>query len=412
MSLKSTDIKVYVHTNNNAPALQNTWGQLVSVLDACLINGYDAPAINSATVLDNVLTINFGVAHNLLAGQVLLISGANQTEFNRQFRIANIPTTTTVQIDIDDTFKNQPTGNITATIPPLGWVREFSSGGKRAYRNAQTDIADRPYLRVVDEIDPVWTSTYAKYAKVGIVDVMSDIDTLIGLQTPYDVAQPDKNWIGIGSGGSAVNGWAKWYYSRVQDIYVDTFFDSEGTSQSIKRWLIVGNSEWFYILPSQVDSIYPNVYFFGNLGGCYGLSSSFQYDTAANNKETTNKTALSSVASSFLLHIGTSRGFRCLGMQSAKNDGAGGSELFYEPISEGMVASDVYISARHNGKTYREILPSFKWLMNPYDATYELKTLEDNDSAFILKTVFASITSISHSAEIPKVNGLVGFKLY
>lgn len=403
--IKNTDIKVYVHTNSNTPILQNTWGQLAGVLDACLIDGYNCPAINNASISSNVLTINFGVNHNLLAGQVLLLSGVDQAEYNRQFRIANIPTLTSVQIDIDDTFKSQPTGTITATVPPLGWVKEFSKDGKRAYRNAQTDIIDRPYLRVVDQIDPVWGAGYAKYAKVGIVEKMTDIDVMTGMQTPYDLNSPDKNWIGVGSGSNAVNGWAKWYYSRRVDVFVDTWYDSDGSDGGVKRWLMVGNDQWFYLLPSQVSSTYPNVYFFGNLGGFYGLSSSLQYTAAVNSKRTTDKTPLSSGAASFLLHIGSSVGFRVLGMQSGLNDGPGGSAAYYEPISSKIVMSDVYISSVQESKAYRAKIPSFLWLMNPYDANYELKTVEDGDSAYLLKTVCATISTSA-------ANGLVAFQLY
>ena len=412
----STDIKFYVHTNDNAPQLTDSWGALVNVLDACLITGYNAPNILSASITaENILNLSFNGSHNLLAGQVLLISGADQSEFNQQFRIANIPTNNTVQIDIDSSFPAIITGTLSATVPSIGWVKEFESGGKRAYRNANTDKTDRPFLRVVDEKDTVWDATYAKYAKVGIVDQMLNIDTMGGTQTPYDAEKPDKNWVGISSGAGAINGWAKWYYSRIKDIYVDNYFDSEGTVSVNKRWLIVGNGSWFYILPSQVDSIYPNVYFFGEcetgLGNIYGLSSSLQYDQAQNNKATNTKTALSSGAEAFLLHTGEASGIRALGMQSGKNDGPGGNPLNYENISINLVASDVYISRKYNNNVYRTVMPALKWLMNPYDLSYELKTIEDGKEAYLLKTVFASTLTSSLNTPL-SISGLIGFKLY
>lgn len=405
MGLKSTDIKVYVHSNSNAQQLSNNWGALVNVLDSCLTTGYNCPAINTASVSNNILSIDFGTNHNLLVGQVILLAGANQSIFNREFRIANIPTLTQVQIDLDSTFSSTITGTLTATVPPLGWIKEFSEGGKRAYRNAEKTKTDRPFLRVIDEIDPVWDASYAKYAKVGIVENMKDINTMLGLQTPFDPTNPDKNWIGTGSRENALNGWAKWYYSRVRDVYENGWYDNEGNQDGNKRWLIVGNKEWFYILQAQVNSGYPNIYFFGNLGSAYGLSSSLQYDTASRNRQTNNKTALSSSASSFLLHIGTSTGYRALGLQSGGNDGPGGSSDYYEPVSERFVASDVYISVRFDSKTYRNLMPSFKWLMNPYDANYELKTFEDSNAAFLLKTVCATTGGSTNS-------GLIAFQLY
>lgn len=408
MSLKNTDIKVYVHTNINAPQLANTWGALANVLDVCLITGYNCPAITSASVANSVLTITFSVNHNLLAGQVILISGANEAKYNREFRIANIPTLTSVQIDLDETFTEQLLGSISATIPPLGWVKEFSSGGKRAYRNAELEKTDRPFLRVVDEKDVVWDGSYAKYAKVGIVENMTNIDTMMGLQTPFDIAVPDKNWVGTGQGQDAYNGWAKWYYSRIMDVYVDNYYDSEGATPDNKMWCIIGSGDWFYVLPSQVVSIYPNIYFFGSLGGdqkLYGLSSSLHFDTAFNNRGTNNKTALSSGANSFLLHNEKSVGLRVFGMQSGANDGPGGSPLYYESISSNLVASDIYISQILNNYSFRALMPCLKWLMNPHDSAYELKTVEDVDSAYFLKTVCATTAPQA-------INGIVAFELY
>lgn len=409
----STDIKFYVHSNKNAPQLNNAWGALAGVLDSCLITGYNAPTITSASASNNALTLNFGENHNLLAGQVLLISGSTQPEYNREFRIANIPTLSTVQIDLDNTFTSQPTGVLKAMLPPLGWVKEFSNGGKCAYRNANRNNTSRPFLRVVDQIDPVWGSKYAKYAKVGIVENMIDIDTLLGLQTPYDMVNPDKNWIGTGVRDTAYNGWAKWYYSRAQDVYVNNYYDSEGGSAKNKHWLIVGNGDWFYVLPSQIDSPYPNIYFFGelktNTGEVYGLGSTLGHFPANENNATATKTALSSGAASFLLHMGKTSGIRAFGMQSGNNDGPGGLPIWYENINAGLVLSDVYVGCVSESIAYRAKMPAFKWLMNPYDANYELKTVEDTDTAYILKSVYASASATNSE---PTTFGLVGFKLY
>src|SRR5690606_32163419 len=94
------------------------------------------------------------------------------------------------------------TGTIIASLPPLGWEKPFSSsnpnGGKAAYRSLNLLLPSRPFLRVADELDPAYTATYAKYAKVGIVEDMSDIDTMLGVQAPYDSALPNKNWNGTG----------------------------------------------------------------------------------------------------------------------------------------------------------------------------------------------------------------------
>lgn len=390
----NTEIKFYVHTNSNAPQLPNTWGSLVGILDACLINGYNAPPISEVAISSNVMTITFGVAHNLLSGQVLRLSGANQSEFNREFRITTIPTLNTVQIVLDNSLPASISGIIFATLPSLGWVKEFSGGGRRAYRSAEISKTERPFLRILDELDPAYGADYAKYAKVGIVSNMSDINSISGLQTPYDLQKPDKNWIGTGSGTATINGWAKWYYSNNEDVYSLSFGDSNGSNSTAKQWLVVGNGEWFYILPSLFNSIYPNTYFFGKLSEstetCYGLSSSLQYDTARNNISSNKKTALASGVAAFLLHNGSSLGVRALGMQSGGNDGPGGSSLYFESLNDQLLVSDVYVSQIHNNNIYRFKMPSFKWVINPYLAAYELKTMQDLSSTYLLKTVCAS----------------------
>ena len=83
----STDIKFYVHTNNNAPQLSNTWGCLIDVLDACLVNGVQVGTVSSLTASGTTVTATFGSAHNLQQYQVIKISGATQSEYNVEAKI-------------------------------------------------------------------------------------------------------------------------------------------------------------------------------------------------------------------------------------------------------------------------------------------------------------------------------------
>ena len=405
----STDIKFFVHTNNNAPQLSNTWGALASVLDACLITGFGNQAASSAQINGKVLTLTTGATHNLKVGQVIALSGATQAEFNTEYRITLVPNATTIQIDLAlDSTLAALTGTINISLPPLGWVKEFSSGGKRAYRNADTVDQSRPFLRVVDEIDPVWSSSYAKYAKVGIVDQMSDIDTMASVQTPYNMVNPNQNWIGVGSGGGAMNGWAKWYYSRIKDVYVSNYYDSEGTENSNKRWLIVGNSDWFYLLPSQLDSTYPNVYFFGKLSNSsidiYGLSSSLQYGTASSNKNTNAKTPLSANVAAFLLH-GKSNGKSALSLFNGEKLAPNGPSSLFPDLDSSLLLADVYVADKTLGNNPILKLPALKWLLNPYKEGYDYMTLESDKKFVLLKKVCAS------ASNDVAIDGLVAFEL-
>lgn len=403
----STDIKFYIFTNNNAPQLSNTWGALAAVLDACLITGFGSQTLSSAKINEKVLTLTTGTAHNLKVGQVITLAGATQAEFNKEYRITLVPDATTIQLDLDNVPSfTTLTGTMSIALPPLGWIKEFSAGGKRAYRNADSTDPDRPFLRVVDEIDPVWTASYAKYAKVGIVDRMSDIDTMTGTQTPYDTAAPNKNWVGTGSDREAFNGWAKWYYARIRDVYDSGWYDNEGAENGNKRWLVVGNKDWFYVLPSQVNSMYPNIYFFGKLStesqSTYGLSSSLQYDTAQNNRATSVKTALSASVAAFLLH-GNNTGNPALSLYNGNRLAPNGPSLFFPDLDVSLLLADVYIPFKSSLNPLIK-MPALKWLLNPYKDGYDYLTLENNKRFFLLKTVCASTESAA-------VNGLIAFEL-
>ena len=260
-----TDIKFFVHTNNNAPQLQNAFGSMINVLDAALVNGIQVGTVSSLTASGKIVTAVFGTAHNLMLYQVIKIAGANQAEYNGEHRILSVPNATTLTFELAEVPSTTiATGTINCSLPPLGWEKPFSSsnpngGGKAAYRSKNLMLSSRPFLRVVDELDPAYTATYAKYAKVGIVEDMTDIDTMIGVQAPYDSANPNKNWIGTGSGTSAINGWAKWYYSFLSNGNAE----SNPPKNSNKPWLIVGTKDNFYIVQSGGDALETLAYGFG-----------------------------------------------------------------------------------------------------------------------------------------------------
>ncbi len=138
MSLKPTDIKYYVHTNKGATPLSNTWGALISVLDSCLITGFSSQTVLTSEILTgNVLKLTYSADHNYLPGQVIKITGANQLEFNVEFRISIVPSTTTLHIDITEALSNKGiSGTLTTVLPSLGWTSDYTGAGKRAYRNA------------------------------------------------------------------------------------------------------------------------------------------------------------------------------------------------------------------------------------------------------------------------------------
>ncbi|MEQ1077484.1 hypothetical protein ABLT35_12120 [Acinetobacter johnsonii] len=303
----STDIKFFVHSNNNAPQLQNAYGSMIGVLDACLVNGFGSQAVATLTASGTTVTATYGSAHNYLQYQVTKIAGVNQTEFNGEHRILTVPDANTITFELAAVPSvTTATGTITSSLPSLGWEKPFSStnvngGGKAAYRSKNTLLPSRPFLRVVDELDPAYTATYAKFAKVGIVEDMTDINTMLGVQAPYDSASPDKNWVGTGTGTSAINGWARWYYANAIEHGGTIGTDATAPASGNRSYLVVGSSDYFYILPVATPSgRYALTYGFGAFesflaadNACTFLSATLNNNTASS---TLNKQGYTGIA--------------------------------------------------------------------------------------------------------------------
>lgn len=271
-----TDIKYYVHTNHKAPQLENAYGSMLGVLDACLVNGFGSQTVDSLTANGKTVTADFGKAHNLLRFQVIKIDGAIQDEFNGEHRILDV-TTNAITFEIATPATAQrASGLINCSLPPLGWEKPFASvnptgGGKGAYRSKNTLLPNRPFLRVVDELDPSYNADWTKFAKVGMVEDMLDIDTMIGQQVPFTIDNPQKNWVG----NNDVNGWSKWYYATGSSNS-SSFIEAMVAQNGNRDWVIIGCQDWFYLFNSyNSNNEYKRLLapcFFGYLSNDYYMS--------------------------------------------------------------------------------------------------------------------------------------------
>lgn len=248
-------VKFFTSKNNNAPQLLNVQGSMLALLDACLVSGIQVGTVASLTASGTTATATFGMVHNLTKHQVIRISGANQAEFNGDFKIKQIVNTNTItfELNISATVANA-TGTINCLLAPLGFEKPFSSttalgGGRAAFRSKDESLPNRPFLRVVDERISSYSINYAKYAKVGIVENMTDINTMTGVQAPYIASAPTRNWNPTGSGVNIKNGWAKWYYCALGEDYTDST-NLADYSIMAGDWLVVGTDTGFYIMNS------------------------------------------------------------------------------------------------------------------------------------------------------------------
>lgn len=192
------------------PQLTNNWGAMIKLLDAVLITGFNhVPVLglskSSATAITAI--INLGSGHGFIDRQVIRITGSTNG-WDGDYKVLSVDTNT---ITVECTELHPVTLNSTATCftAPLDFeivhkTPPGSSQPKRAYRSKDPEALGL-ILLVHDFCVSGAAENGSKFAKVGVVSDMSDIDNITGNQMPND----DKNWGWDGT----YHGRAKWYYA-------------------------------------------------------------------------------------------------------------------------------------------------------------------------------------------------------
>lgn len=242
-------VKFFDNTMQGAPQLTNDWGCMTTVLDAVLVNGFNLKAVGSISSAAGIATANIPAGHPYRAGQALSMAGADQSEYNGEVRVLSV-TANSFTYAISGAPASPATGaSLSCKVAPLGWEIAFTGPNKRAYRSKNV-LSNRPYLRVDDSLDPAYTTTYAKKAKVTMAQGMSDIDTFVGARAPYTSLYPTINEIGMGSGTTANDGWHKWYYARKGGNNAETVAPAAYN----RPWTIIGDDRGFFLFNEAVDS--------------------------------------------------------------------------------------------------------------------------------------------------------------
>lgn len=241
-------VKWFSSENINAPQLSNTWGCMIDVLDACLITGFGFQVVSSIVITNGVGVATFGTSHNIEQFQWIEISGSNLVELNTEFKVLGV-TSNTLEflVDLPDQAVN---GTLSCKLASAGWAKTFSGLHKAVYQ--AKDLTANPYfLRVDNSLDPVYTAAYAKFAKVGILESCTGIDDIGGNQAPFDPTNSTKNWIGTGSGATAISGWAKWYYATIISLKIEqSWAETDAAADGDRGWVLVATKDSFFILPS------------------------------------------------------------------------------------------------------------------------------------------------------------------
>jgi hypothetical protein len=258
-------VKYFTSGMAGAPVVSNNWGDLIALLDACLVTGFATKAVDSLTFSNGIATATISAGHSYQPYQVVEIAGANQPEYNGQFRVLTA-TSTTFTYAVTGTPASPATTatSISAKVAPLGWVKAFSDTNKAAYRSNNPQSPQR--LLLVDNSlkTPGYSTGWAKWANVGIAESMTDINTIIGAQAPYDPNSPNKNWQHVQDGQW---GWHKWYHARVAGDET-----SGDAGSGARNWVLIGDDRMFYLFVT----VAPGYNWYGRNFYCFGDITSFK----------------------------------------------------------------------------------------------------------------------------------------
>lgn len=375
-------VKMISSTYTGTPVVDGK-NSLNTMLRAILVNGYNSRTTTQITnITSGTQTMTVTAGHGFVVNQNVTVSNSAYSIYNVEGRVVSV-TTTTVTMTNTALTTGQATdtaGGMTIMGSPIGLSIAFSATDKTVFRTANS----KWYLRVDDTLDPVWTSTYAKYAKVTLSDGMSDVDNFTGNQCPYQASNPTRNHIGTSSGASAVPGWACWFYNCAG--FNQNYQCYNPTSSQTVPWTIIGDGNKFYLIISPVTGTGSTTYFFGEFisyqpGDNYnaalfatnfnGLNASSAYAGFPNNMFTSS-------APMFILKPYTGFGDSTLGytgslattsaaLLSPSYYSGVGNIAFPNPSNQGLIIHPTYIYDA-GGANLRGRLPGAYWNLQNINA--------------------------------------------
>ena len=142
-----TSVKWFRSTMPGAPALRGQAGSLISLLDACLVNGWGIQTASSVVIADGVATATFPSDHAAAVESVVLVAGATPSGLNGEQKVtsavSNVITWATAEAD------GTATGTITVKMAPAGWTKVYTGTNLAVYKSANP-AAHGQFLRVND----------------------------------------------------------------------------------------------------------------------------------------------------------------------------------------------------------------------------------------------------------------------
>ena len=247
--------------------------KLIPVLRAFLVDRFGSRAVASATYANGEITFTFSASHKYLVDSVVLASGANEAQYNGEFRVKSVTTTTVVcATDNGTPVAASATGTLAMKVPSLGWTVKAEDAANNRIIFASSDPAANGLALLVDNgawtDNGAWNSgqvsgTYGIRAKILTVSNVVDINTYTTeiVQFPWPASHKfaDSTWYAIGDSrlfhflpkymASNYRGWLMWGEGvsvRPGDKYMTmvSFMANWGSTNSSSDWSYTGGGRY------------------------------------------------------------------------------------------------------------------------------------------------------------------------
>lgn len=231
---------VFMSNEQGAPVLNNAAGSLISVLDACLVNGFNTVGIFSITITDNVATVETNTTHGLAADSRVTIAGVSIAAATGDKTVASVVDSTKFTFPCVNANATESPVSATVKRTPLGWLKQFSKTNVAMYKSS----------------DP---TAYGQSLRVDDTDTTGVIGGRV-----FAVENP-----------TSIDAWADKFPTEGQRAG-GFYWPRSSNTATAKSWCLVGDERFFYLLVAQTHysgAYYPtnvgdyvfNPYFFGDI---------------------------------------------------------------------------------------------------------------------------------------------------
>lgn len=269
MRLLDTNVKYFDTNSYGVPKLKNSWGSIIEFLDAALVNGSESIKIISLSTTEEITpdksywltTLRLQEGHNLKENlSVIEITGASDPILNGIHRVQSTTVNTAVialdkELVLEKPLDSLEEDLVFLKLPPLGYQKVFSEPEKAVYKVTTKD--DKfCFLRVDNDCPIGYDPTWAKFARVSIIDNMDYLDDykyrsgrVKAPSTLEDYEEPEES-IGVGLLGSY--GSSKWY-QRLDYNGSYLYENKIPVNSGPAGWDLIGDNKTFYFFPAILD---------------------------------------------------------------------------------------------------------------------------------------------------------------